>query len=62
MLKDWAVWVSIGEMKDVEGRFIGNAIIGILGDEPTSPILLDREKLDKSYYQIIAKLFNTTPL
>jgi len=57
-IQDGPIWVSIDEMTDVEGRCIGNVVIGKLCDEPTDSILLNCEKLEKSNHQTIAKLFN----
>lgn len=50
--------MSIDETTDVKRRFIGNVVIGKLCGEPTNPILLNCEHLEKSNHQTIAKLFN----
>jgi hypothetical protein len=42
-IQDGLIWVSIDETTDVEGRYIGNIVIGKLCDEPTNSILLNCE-------------------
>jgi len=56
-IQDGPIWVSIDETTDVEGRSIGNVVIGKLCDEPSNSIL-NCEKIEKSNHQTIAKLFN----
>lgn len=56
---DDPIWVSIDETTDVQGRHIGNVIVGMLEDnEASKPVLLTCEVLPKCTHQNIAKLFN----
>jgi len=44
-IQDGPIGVSIDETTDVEGRSIGNVVIGKLCDEPTNSILLNCEQI-----------------
>ncbi|PSN38511.1 hypothetical protein C0J52_22137 [Blattella germanica] len=56
---DDPIWVSIDETTDVQGRHIGNVIVGVLKDnEASKPVLLTCEVLPKCNHHSIAKLFN----
>lgn len=53
-----AIGISIDESTGIEGRYIGNVIVGKLNSEPSEPILLTCENLEKCNPKTIAKLFN----
>lgn len=58
LIQNGPIWVSIDESTDVEGRYVGNVIVGKLNSEPSEPILLTCENLEKCNHKTIAKLFN----
>jgi len=59
--QDKKIWISIDEITDVEGRYIGNVIIGSLDvEKPDQIALLNCEILDKVNYFTISKLFDKT--
>lgn len=57
-IQNGPIWVSIDESTDIEGRYIGNVIVGKLNAESSEPILLTCENLEKCNHKTIAKLFN----
>lgn len=57
-IQDGPIWVSIDESTYVDGRYVGNVIVGKLSSEPCNSFLLNCEKLDKCNHKTIAKLFN----
>jgi hypothetical protein len=58
-IQEGPIWVTIDETTDVEGRHIGNVVIGLMDkDKPTKPYLLTCEVIPKCNYQTIGKLFN----
>lgn len=57
------LWVSIDETTDVDGRYIGNVIVGTLeNNNENSMFLLTSEVLEKTNHLTICKLFDTSML
>lgn len=55
------IWVSIDESTDVEGRYIGNVIVGVLSpDSAGQKFLLTSENLQKVNHSTIVNLFETS--
>ncbi|KAL4105018.1 hypothetical protein QTP88_020293 [Uroleucon formosanum] len=58
IIQDGPIWVSINETVDVEGRMVGNVIVGKLSETFSKPFLLNCTQLEKCNHKTIAKLFN----
>ena len=53
-----SIWVSVDETTDVEGRCIGNVVIGSMNSDTSKPILLSCELMEKCNNKTVAKRFN----
>ncbi|KAE9536129.1 hypothetical protein AGLY_007352 [Aphis glycines] len=58
IIQDGPIWISIDETVDIEGRHVGNVIVGKLSETFSKPFLLNCTQLEKCNHKTIAKLFN----
>jgi len=57
------IWVSIDEITDIDGRYVGNVIIGTLEvNKPGKTVLLNSESLEKTNHSTIVQLFENSML